>query len=154
MGQEAYPVAPEHYGLELTVDLNAKKLNGLCELRLTNVSAQLVDSISFLLYRLMKVTEVKDASDTPLSYTRHVPEFSDFGELPVLKSGTTVIGYAGTGMRYTKDRISPEFTLIRPDTYAYPYLCLPCFDVLRASSGRVFDYSLTIHVPGSPAACG
>lgn len=84
MGQEAYPVAPEHYGLELTVDLNAKKLNGLCELRLTNVSAQLVDSISFLLYRLMKVTEVKDASDTPLSYTRHVTEFSDFGKLPVL----------------------------------------------------------------------
>lgn len=53
---------------------------------------------------------------------------------------------------YIKDRISPKFTLTCPDTYAYPYLCLPCFDVLRASSGRVFDYSLTIHVPDSLVA--
>lgn len=170
MGQEPYTVAPEHYGLDLTVDLNEKKLSGVCELRLTNVGAQPVDSISFLLYRLMKVTEVTDAKDAPLPYTQHVTEFRDFGKLQVnqvyvqktLLPGETawiklryngyLLGYAETGMRYIKDRISPEFTLIRPDAYAYPYLCLPCFDVLRASAGREFGYTLTIHVPDSLVA--
>lgn len=70
MAQEPYAVAPEHYGLVSTVDYDGKKLTGLCELKLTNTGRQPVDSISFLLYRLMKVTAVTDAGDQPLFHTQ------------------------------------------------------------------------------------
>ena len=66
--QEPYAIAPKHYGLTLTVDYDEEKLKGLCELRLTNESGRPVDSLSLILYRLMKVTEATDDEDRPLRY--------------------------------------------------------------------------------------
>jgi len=171
--QEPYAIVPKHYDLTYTVDYDEEKLTGLCELTLTNSSAQQVDSMSFLLYRLIKVTAVTDSSDRAIRYTQQVTEFDDFGQLQInqiyvhktLQAGesTTVklhfngylLGYAETGMRYIKDCISPEFTFIRFDTYAYPYPCLPNSDVLRLSAGNKFDYSLTVNVPDSlMVVCG
>ena len=168
--QEPYAIAPKHYGLVVTADYDEEKLKGLCGLTLSNESAQPVDSISLLLYRLMKVTEVTDDNDQPLRYRQNVTEFDDFGQLQVnqiyvyktLQPGesTTIklyyegylLGYAETGMQYIKDRVSPAFTLIRFDTYAYPYPCLPSFDVLRQSVTRKFDYTLMVNVPDSLVA--
>ncbi len=167
LAQEPYAIAPNHYGLVLTVDYNEEKLIGLCELKLTNESTHPVDSISFILYRLMKVTSVTDAEEQPLRYSQRVTEFDGFGQLQInhiyvyktLQPGesTTIrmwyngylLGYAETGMRYIKDRISPKFTFIRFDTYAYPYLCTPSSNVMRLSASRKFDYSLTVNVPDS-----
>jgi len=171
--QEPYVVVPKHYGLIVTVDYDNDKLNGMCEITLTNEGLQSVDSVSFLLYRLMKITGVSDIEDQPLQYTQHITEFDDFGKLQInqiyvqktLNPGesTTIklsysgylLGYAETGMKYIKDKISPKFTFIRFDSYAYPYPCLPNFDMLRLSASRKFDYSLTINIPDSLAAiCG
>ncbi len=171
--QKHYAISPENYKLTISVDYKEKKLTGICELTLTNNSNQSVDSISFLLYRLMKVTDVTDSNNEVIPYTQHVTEFDDFGKLQVnqilvykplhpkesitikLSYNGYLLGYAETGMSYIKDRISPLFTFIRFDAYAYPYPCLPRLSVLRLSTSAKFDYSLTVNVPDNlVAVCG
>ena len=171
--QEPYSIISKHYNLDLTVNYNEEKLIGVCELTLTNNSTEPVDSISFLLYRLMKVTSITDINNKDVLYTQNVTEFDDIPQLQVnqicvyktLESGESttikinyngyILGYSETGMKYIKDCISPSFTYIRFDTYSYPYPCLPSIDMLRLSVENKFDYSLTVNVPDTlVAVCG
>lgn len=165
--QEPYAVVPKNYNLDIKIDYAEEKLHGQCEVTLTNESQQPVDSISFLLYRLMKVTGVTDEKGQPVMYSQNVKGFDDFERLQVnqiyvyksLQPGEIInlkilysgylLGYSETGMSYIKDQIIPKFTLIRFDAYAYPYPCLLNFNVLRLSAARKFDYSLAVSVPDS-----
>ncbi len=61
-----------------------------------------------------------------------------------------VLGYAETGMKYVKDHISPDFTIIRMDAFSYPVLGRPSGEDLRASaSNNFFDYNIAITIPDS-----
>lgn len=165
--QEAYPIVPNHYNLSLSFNFEEETLQGTCELKVTNQSNQTTEEVSFLLYRLMKVYEIHNKEGAALPYTQQVTEFDDFGQLQVnqikvplhiqpgesttfkITYGGYLLGYEETGMHYIKDRISPEFTLIRFDTYAYPYPCLPNSEVLISSTSRRFTYTLHIETPNN-----
>jgi hypothetical protein len=62
-------------------------------------------------------------------------------------------GYAETGMIYVRDKIDPEFTILRPDCEAYPIVGYPSIQS-RKSAGAMpsFDYRLNITVPDSLVA--
>lgn len=162
-------VQEARYELDLRVDYEAEMILGRVRLSVENVSGRPAGIVPLLLYRLMVVESVEDASGRELDFEQAVVSFEDFSKLQVdfvqvsLRdelapgdSATIVIDYAGhllgyaeTGMLYVQDRVDPEFTIIRPDANAYPRVGVPCLGVLRAAALPSFDYLASISVPES-----
>lgn len=158
-----------NYVMYTKVDYDNNKLISTCELTVTNPSNENIKTIPLLLYRLMKVTSIKDENGNRLSFTQRVMSFEDWEvyqvnfievELskPIQNNGNKkivieysghLLGYTETGMSYVKDKISPEFTIIRPDCVAYPSLGYPSFEINRAAGFENFDYTVHITVPDS-----
>ena len=164
---QKFPIVTNNYDLDLSIDFSQKKLNGVCQIELENTSDSTISEIPILLYRLMKIEYVKDFSDNDLLFQQNIIEFSDFPLLQVnsvsikttilphqkkvlkLKYNGYLIGYSETGMKYIKDRISPEFTLIRNDAYSYPLLAKPSLNFLRQNINHNFNYTINVTVPDS-----
>jgi hypothetical protein len=157
------------YGLDLRVDYDQEKLFGDCRLTVVNESASRVDTIPLNLYRLMKVTAVKDAAGAPLRFSQDIRAFEDWerfqanfvqvypaAPLPAGSRATIDILYEGylgglteTGMKYVKDRIDKDFTVIRLETLAYPVVGGPNFTANHAMGLQSFDYEISVTVPDS-----
>ena len=150
-------LAPTHYDLAVSIDYKAEVLHGKARIELQNPSAEPVREASFLLYRLMKVTKagtftqkVVTFDDQPKMQVNHV--VVELPEPLAPKAKTTVeieyegplLGYSETGMLYVKDKIDPEFTILRMDAYAYPVQGVPS----RATNRRVPlpEYTYTAHI--------
>lgn len=164
-----FPLIINSYDLTLSFDFNNEILLGTCKIEVKNTSDTTVSEVPLLLYRLMKVESATNDKGQNVSFSQTVVAFDDFSQLQVnyivLKevinpheSKTIILSYSGhllgyteTGMRYITDRISPDFTLIRNDAYAYPLLCKPSIQFLRQNSAHNFDYNLHITVPESLA---
>jgi hypothetical protein len=160
-------LSPTRYELGIELDLDAEILRGTARIEVANPSAEVVRQASLLLYRLLRVTSVRDDQARELAYSQAAVAFEDFGQLQVnqvlvtlpepLTPGakTTVeiryegylLGYSETGMRYVQDRIDPEFTILRADAYAYPIPGYPSQAVNRSAPMRDFTYSARITVP-------
>jgi aminopeptidase N len=159
-------LSPARYELDLDVDLPAEVLRGTAGIVLTNPSELPVSEASLLLYRLLQVRDVRDDEGHDLPFTQHVVAFEDFGKLqvnqvlvrlprPLAPAAATalriryeghLLGYSETGMLYVKDRIDPDFTIVRPDAFAYPEPGYPS-QVLRRSAVRwSFTYSARVTV--------
>jgi hypothetical protein len=162
-----------NYNLDLHVDYKNDKIVGICGLTVMNPTAQVIKTIPLLLYRLMKVTSIKDENDNALAYTQRVLSFEDWETLqvnylevtpskPLIKGDTFklniyyegyLLGYTETGMSYVRDKIDPDFTIIRPDCKAYPEIGYPSEKINRAAGySPSFDYTIKIHVPDSLVA--
>jgi len=142
---------------------------GDCRLTVLNSSEQLIYQIPVILYRLLKVTSVKDEQGTDLLFTQQVLPYEDWEQLQVnyieisLKSPISpkekkiiniqyqgyILGYSEAGMLYVKDRVNEKFTIIRPDCKAYPEVGYPSWKVNRAAGLQRFDYLINVTVPDS-----
>ncbi len=160
---------PERYELDLVVDFEAETIGGTARIRLVNPAEERVEAASFLLYRLMSVSEVRDESGRQRPFTQRIVSFEDepkrqvnhvvvplprplgIGEREtlILTYRGHLLGYAETGSLYIQDRVDPAFTLIREDAEAYPTVRYPSFEVNRAAGLPTFDYLARIDVPES-----
>jgi hypothetical protein len=153
-------LAPTHHDLTVRIDPASEVLHGKARIELQNPSAQPVREASFLLYRLMKVTKAGN-------FTQNVVTFDDFPKLQLNqvvvalpeplapKAKTTIeieyegplVGYSETGMLYVKDKIDPEFTIVRMDSWAYPIPGFPSNAVNRRAPLSNYTYVARIDVP-------
>ena len=163
---------PVHYKLDIKIDYENEQLIGKCQLAITNPTAGPVQKVPLILYRLMKVTSITDASGKTLAFKQQVFSYDDFEALqvnfievslqkPLAKDEQQTIqidyegkllGYAETGMRYIQDRIDPQFTIIRPDCRAYPAIGVPCWKTNRKAGLPEFDYEINVTVPDTLVA--
>jgi hypothetical protein len=160
-------LSPVRYELGVALDFDAEILRGTAGIEVRNPSARPVRQVSLLLYRLLRVTAVRDSRGRELRFSQSVVAFRDFGPLqvnqivvtlgqplaPKAQTGIQVryegylLGYAETGMRYVQDRIDSAFTILRPDSYAYPSPGYPSMAINRGAPLRDFTYSARITVP-------
>jgi hypothetical protein len=160
-------LSPTHYDVRFDVDYPAAQLRGTARITLKNLDAAPVREASLLLYRLMRVSAVRDDRGKDLAFRQSVVVFADFGQLQVnqllvalpapLAPGalTTIevgyeghlLGYAETGMRYIQDRIDSAFTILRADSYAYPQPGYPSSALNRSAPPWEFSYSARVTVP-------
>lgn len=160
-------LVPTHYQLECDLDFGTEVLRGASRIDLRNPSSESVREASFLLYRLLRVTAVRDGHGQALPFRQATVAFDDFPKLQVnhvtvdlstpLAPGARatiavqfdghLLGYAETGMLYVKDRIDRAFTILRPDAYAYPQPGYPSLAINRSAPEWSFSYVARITVP-------
>ena len=158
---------PTRYDLEMKVDIPNKELVATARITLTNATSAPIRNGSFLLYRLMRVADVRDGAGQRLVFAQTVVEFADHATLQVrqvnvvlprqLAPGESTVvridyrgallGYAETGMLYVRDRIDSVYTLLRMDAFAYPIAGVPSHRVNRRAGLPIYDYDARITVP-------
>ena len=161
----ALPV-PVHYDLKIAADCEAGTIAGDCTLRLKNAADAPLEIIPLNLYRLMEVTAITDGSGEALPFTQNVRVFEDWREFQVnhirvklkapLKAGEEaalriayngpLLGYA-EAMRYVKDHVGLDLTLIRTDSLAYPQIGVTSWRTNRAAGLKDFDFTVSLTVP-------
>ncbi len=163
-----------HYDLRFRLFTKDNNLEAEALMTVLNTTSAPLFEIPFILYRLLDVEEVTDGKGTPLSSTGSVVKFSDEKSLQVrfvsvrldraLSPGeSTVVRLKYSGplwgyrevMRYVQDRIDDKYSLLRPDSLAYPMLGLPSFQSMMAAFRSQFTYRVEVEVPdGLIVACG
>lgn len=159
-----------HYDLNVRVDYTNEKIVASCGMTVMNDSAKEIKIIPLLLYRLMRVSSIKDENGNTLVYTQRVLSFEDrevyqanyIEVIPaksLLKGDSCkliieyegyLLGYTETGMNYVKDKIDPEFSILRSDCRAYPELGYPSEKINRAAGySPSFNYTIKVQVPDS-----
>ncbi len=154
------------YDLKIEVDYDQEKIFGECALTIHNPAEEPINTVPLILYRLFDVTSIKDTDGKDLSFSQDIVKFSDWEQLQVnhtrvklpssLAHGekkTLVIRYEGhllgyfEVMRYVKDHIDREYTILREDCLTYPEIGFPSW---KSNSGKIlqcFDYTASITVP-------
>ncbi len=163
-----------HYGLRFQLFPKDNTLSADASMTVRNTTAEALSEVPFILYRLFDIEEVADGKGNPLSADLAVVKFSDEKSLqvhsvsvrlgrflPPGESAVVRLKYAGPlwgyseVMRYVKDRIDEEYSLLRPDALAYPLLARPSFESLVRTYGSVYTYRVEVAVPdGFIVACG
>jgi hypothetical protein len=163
----APPVTPIRYELDLALDYGEERLACVARLTFRNEDRTPVAEIPLLLYRLMRVDEVRDGTGNPIPFRQEVVAFEDFGRLQVnfarvslaaplapgatdsitVRYGGYLLGYAETGSRYIRDHIAPEFTILRDDGYAFPRVGYPSMMAMRRAPPLAYAYRARIRVP-------
>jgi hypothetical protein len=160
---------PVSYELDLRIDYEKEIVSGRCRLTVRNAAAEAVSEMPLLLYRLMKVTAVRDEGGRDVKFSQSVRSFEDWEAIQanavtlslsqaVPPGGERVFsidyegllfGYAAEGMSYVKDRIDKDFTILRQDAFAYPQIGVPSWKINRAAGLPEFTYVLRLTVPDS-----
>jgi len=155
------------YQLDVRIDYEHKKIEADCHLTVFNPFDYHVRQIPIVLYRLMKVTSVHDKQGHELSFNQQVVSYEDWEILqvnfvevrlnrPLAPNEKTSIkisyngylaGYTETGMIYVKDNVDPNYTVIRPDCWAYPQVGFPSWKINRSAGLKEFDYKIRVTVP-------
>ncbi len=147
-----------HYDLKFSFDFEEKKL--FCQ---ANIKITKTDTLHLLLYRLLTVRSVRDNNGHALPFTQKITAFTDWDQLQantiqVVTNNSTELqieydgylaGYTETGMMYTKDRIDPSYTTIRPDCFTYPTIGINNWEKNSEIPESFFDYKVTVTVPDS-----
>lgn len=159
------------YDWAVRLDFDNKLMEATCKLEVTNNANRSVKKLPFVLYRLLTVREVKSGG-TSLSYVQNIRSFEDHARLqsnfitvelskPLLpnqsvtlemKYDGTLHGYTEVGWNYVRDKIDPNFTILRPDCMAYPELGYPSHKINKQFSKANFDYRVSITIPDSLVA--
>jgi aminopeptidase N len=158
---------PSHYDLAVELEFDQERLQGTATIRLRNASDGPADHIPLLLYRLMRVESVRDENGQAVDFTQQVETFADWDKMQVNyveihpskplapATETTVVvdwsgylvGYTESGMLYVRETIDPEYTLLRPDAYAFPWIGYPHSGVNRSAGLPNFDHRIRVTVP-------
>lgn len=160
---------PVRYDLVVRVDLAAEQVEGSARIRLRNDLDKPIREASFLLYRLMRVREVRDANGTPMRFQQTLVAVEDFAKLQVnhvrvplgsplprgkettieIHYGGHLLGYSETGMLYVRERVDSAYTLLRDDAYAYPIIAYPSLGARRRAGLPYYEYTARISVPAT-----
>src|ERR1017187_730860 len=150
-----------HYSIQLQLAPKEGNLEAIVTMTVTNTTAQPVSDLSFLLYRLLEVQKVSDDKGSLINFEQSIVRFGTsnlqanqirFHLSEPLAPGAairvtinyrgSIFGYAEV-MGYVNDRVSEQYSLVRPDALAYPMLAEPTFDSLRKAGVDVpFTYDL------------
>ena len=162
------------YELRVHIVPAEERLTAEAQITISNSTGAAVREIPFLLYRLLAVDGASDERSTPLAYRQTVVSMSDEKNWQVnsvavtlheplppgattriaLKYSGAIFGYREV-MGYVRDHIGEDYTLLRPDAFAYPMLAEPSSPSLSAAYDTLFTYDLEISVPGGTVvACG
>ena len=162
-------LVPTRYELDLAVDFREERVDGSARIAIENAGAVPASEASFLLYRLLAVSAVRDGAGEPLAFSQNVVAFEDdpkrqanqvrvllapslaAGEKRTLeiRYGGYLAGYVETGALYIQDRVAEDFTILREDADAYPTLRPPSHAKARAAPQASFDYVARVTVPAS-----
>jgi len=163
-----------HQDLRFRVFPKEGRLKAEARVTVENRAGNAQREIPLLLYRLFDVDAVTSADGAPLEFRQLVVKLSDEKTMQVnaaivrlrapLAPGaqtTFVVRYSGSlfgyseVMAHVKDRVSEEYTLLRPDALVYPMVARPSFTDLHAAYDAVFTYTLEVTAPaGYIAASG
>jgi hypothetical protein len=163
----AEALRPTRYELDVALDLKEERMTATARVTVRNAGPSAVGEASFLLYRLLTVTAVRDATGAPIAFSQSVVAFEDDPKrqtnrvrvllAPPLEAGASrtidiayagyLAGYVETGALYIQDRIAEDFTIVREDTDAYPTLRPPSWERIRAEPLPEFDYLARVTVP-------
>jgi hypothetical protein len=153
--------------LDLRVDYAERSLQGSATLRVRNLADRPARNVSLLLNRLMTASRVVDGQGSNLPFIQRVAVFDDDpsrqvtqivvtpGRLIAPRDSVTLTvtyggiltGYTETGSLYIRDHVSPEFTIIREDAYAFPVLGVLSSRANRSSPREPFSFSARVSVP-------
>jgi predicted methyltransferase len=162
------------YDLRFHLQLKENRLEAVADMTVENPTTQDITEIPFILYRLFDVQEVMDDKQVSFPFNQTIVKFSDEKSLQVnlvsvrpgrpLAPGKRIavrIKYAGTlwgypeVMAYVRDRIDEDYSLLRPDSLAFPLLARPSFRSMIAAFESPFTYRVETEVPvGYVVACG
>jgi hypothetical protein len=157
---------PVSYDLKIDIDYESGIVAAGCSLVVRNSQAAPIPVVPLNLYRLMEVSSVTDASGNVLPYSQSVRIFEDWREFQVnhivvrldpplapgkekelrIKYAGPLLGYS-EAMRYVKDRVDKEITLIRSDSLAFPQIGVPSWRANRAAGLKNFSYTASLTVP-------
>jgi len=158
-------VVPVAYDLAIEVDYQESKIRGTGQLTVRNTSDHSVEHIPVLLYRMMKVTDLRDHYGNPLVFTQKIVPYEDWEQLqvdyvevetPSFDAGEeTTISIAWEGylhgyteaMRYVQDHIDPVYTTLREETKSYPVVSYPSWQAFTLAGMPDFDVELRVTVP-------
>jgi hypothetical protein len=160
-----YPAAVK-YVIDWDVDYEKEKIFGECELTVRNPSGSPMTIIPLILYRLMDVNVVTDEAGNPLNFAQRVLKFEDWEQLqvnhirialePALPPGATKtvrISYGGhllgcaEAMRYVKDTVSKEYTMLRTDSNVYPRIGTNSWEANRSAGLGRHDFRVSVRIP-------
>lgn len=158
-----------NYQMHYQLHLADEDLCAHATLTVKNISNTPADHIPLSLYRLLQISKITDTKQQPLAFTQRVMSDEAFRQRQINYAEVTlpqplapqqsysinisfdgmILGYAETGWLYTKDSINSDFSIIRPDVYAYPLVLYPNDDVNRQAKWWLhrFNYDVTIEVP-------
>lgn len=170
MAQHAGPppaVVQRQLELAVRLDYDQGTVSGTARLTVENVGSGPLDSIPLLLGRLMTVSRVADAVGDPMPFSQDVAVFEDWPSYQVnriwvvphtpvapgaqaviaVDYAGTLVGYTETGMRYVRDRVDREFTILRADALAFPRLGVTNARASRAMPRSDFRFRARVTVP-------
>lgn len=171
---DALPFVLTRMEVDLQLDYAARAIRGSATLHFRNISSAPATTVPLLLGRLMHVSAITTGVDTIPTVARVVVFADDSarqvnaieaqlpspvaaGDSVVLRVsyGGILVGYTETGSRYIRDHVSPEFTILRTDAYAFPHLGVGSHRVNREVREDAFHFSARITVPlGQTVATG
>jgi len=163
-----------HYTLDVRFHLKEQRVTITATLSIKNTTDKPFTKIPFLLYRLLTVDQVDGDAGASLQFRQNIIQLRDEPSFQVREvvvdlnstlkpddSVTLRVTYAGyifgypEVMEYVKDRIDEEYSLLRPDAFAYPILAEPTFSSVIAANDTKFTYDVTATVPKNySVACG
>lgn len=166
--------AVTYYNLDIHFRLKEQRLAATATMTVTNASTMSRSSLPFLLYRLLTVERVKGPTGTHFPFRQNVVQLTDepslqanavVVELPsALRPGDSVTIHMQYGgfmfgypevMAYVRDQVDENYSLFRPDAFAYPILTEPTFAGALAAADTKFTYDVRATLPhGYIAACG
>ena len=156
-----------HLDLEADLDYEEGSLVGLAGLVIENVSDRPVETVPLNLNRLMSLTRVIDGNRLTLAYEQDIKPFTDEPKKQVthavvslrepLDLGESItlelhysgylVGYTETGSTYIRDRIDPEFSILREDAHAFPSIGVLSWMGNRLAPRGDFTFEARITVP-------
>lgn len=163
-----------NYDLYFKIEPAQNSFSVLGIITIANETIYELNQLNILLYHSLKVKSIKDADNENLYFTQEKVSLKDEKEYYVnnikiklkniLKSNDQVnlyIEYEGSIngyshlMAYVKDKIDKEFSILRPDSHAYPIIAQPFYESISKSYKNLFTYNITIDVPKEyTAGCG
>jgi hypothetical protein len=170
LAAQTIPFSLDRLELNLAVDYEHERIDGVARLTVRNVSSQPAGTVPFLLGRLMTVKSagalkfeqtIATFNDEPKrqvdAVTIHLPKALAPGDTTTvaIDYGGYIVGYVETGNLYVKDTVSKDFSIIRNDAYAFPVLGVPSRAVNRRIRRDDFTFDARITVPtGFTVAAG
>ncbi len=157
---------PVEYEISANILTAEARLEAECRIKLLNPSRNPMSRVPLLLNKGLKATSIT-GQNCKVKFTQKKHKFSDLEgfEVDFIEAqfdkplnprceAWICVGYEGVirgyedVFRYTRDRISEEYSLMRPDVYSYPVVGVPEFKKLVAEVPvQRFSYRLHVTVP-------
>jgi hypothetical protein len=155
-----------NYNLEIDMDFDQASLKAECVMTVKNPGDEPLRIIPLNMYRLLTVSSITDSRGKHLAFGQRTLIYDDWKEFqvnhvrvaidPPLAPGKTeelrilydgpFLGYS-EAMRYVKDHVNREFTLLRTDSMVFPRIGIPSWETNRGLGLGSSTYRAAVTVP-------